>query len=315
MEKFYYAFSDYLQNKFNARVQRVSVNAGFGCPNRDGTLSSEGCIFCNEEGFTNFPAATLPLAEQIKTSITFFKKRFAAEKFIAYFQNASNTYAAPADLKRVFDTIRQFPEIVGLSISTRPDCIDDEKLALIARYSDAYDVWLEYGVQSSHDVTLKTMNRSHTFSQFADAVEMAAGKNIKVSAHVILGLPGERREDMIYTATALSRLPMHGVKMHALHVLRNTALAPLYAEGKMKLLEPSEYVGLVCDFLEHLNPAFVIMRLVSNAKPESLIAPQWINQKQKIIDAIRDEFERRNTKQGVCYHGVGVSLCKAKASS
>lgn len=298
MERYYYSFNEYLQRTFGARVQRVSLNAGFGCPNRDGSLRSDGCIFCNEKGFTNFPEAGLALENQITTCIDFFKERFRATKFIAYFQNSSNTYAPVADLKKAFEVIRKFPEIVGLFISTRPDCIDEEKLDLIAGYNNAYDVWIEFGLQSSNDATLKLISRSHTFSQFAQAVELTTKKNIKVSAHVILGLPGEGRSEMLQTAGALSRLPVSGVKIHILHVLANTTLADWHNKGGIRLLEPQEYVGLACDFLEHLNPEIVIMRLVSNAKSDILIAPQWINQKQKIIDLIHNEFRRRHTKQG-----------------
>lgn len=313
MERYYYSFNEYLQGTFKTRVQRVSVNAGFGCPNRDGTLSADGCIFCNEEGFTNFPTLALSLSEQIITSIAFFKKRFKAKKFIAYFQNASSTYASVDDLKKAFDTIQQFSDIVGLSISTRPDCIDDEKLNLIAGYKDAYDVWIEYGLQSVNDTTLETINRSHTFSQFVTAVEATVKKDIKVSAHVILGLPGEEKEDIITTAKTLSRLPLSGVKIHVLHVLQNTKLARLYETGSIRLFEADEYVGFVCDFLEHLSSDFVIMRLVSNAKPDVLIAPQWVNQKQKILDAINDEFKRRKTKQGIYYQNKSMHLCKAQS--
>jgi len=301
MQDYYYSFNRYLSEKFGARVQRVSVNAGFGCPNRDGTLGSDGCIFCNEEGFANFPAARLGLHEQIRSSMAFFRQRFKAEKFILYFQNASNTHASVAQLKEAFDVVRDFPEMVGLFIATRPDCVDEEKLDLIATYSGDYDVWIEYGLQSSNDATLAAINRSHTFARFKDAVMMTAQKNLKSSCHVIVGLPQEGRSEIIETAQQISRLPLRGVKIHALHVVKETKLAQLYQAGSVRLLGPEEYIGLVCDFLEHLNPGFVIMRLVSNAKPEVLIAPQWINNKQKMLDAIEAEFKRRKTKQGIYY--------------
>jgi radical SAM protein (TIGR01212 family) len=301
MERHYYSFNEYLQSKFGMRVQRLSLNAGFNCPNRDGLLSSEGCIFCNEEGFANFPQATISLDEQIRRSMDYFKTRFKAKKFIAYFQNSTNTYADIADLKKAYDVVNAYPDIVGLFVSTRPDCIDEEKLDLIDSYADKYDTWVEYGLQSVHNKTLRGINRSHTFEQFLDAVKMTQKKRIRVSAHIILGLPGESEGDMIETAKTISRLPISGVKIHALHVLRDTRLALYYEEGKARLLAPDEYVGLVCDFLEHLNPNFVIMRLVSNAKDDLLIAPKWINEKQRILSDIDIEFKRRGTYQGKRY--------------
>ena len=301
MQRHYYSFNEYLQNKFKARVQRISLNAGFGCPNRDGSLNSQGCIFCNEEGFTNFPDTRFSLNEQIERSMEYFKKRFKVEKFIAYFQNASNTYAEPADLKKRYDVIKAYPEIVGLSISTRPDCIDEEKLKLIESYTKKYDVWLECGLQSVHDKTLEKINRSHTYSQFVDALYLAARTRIKIAAHIILGLPEETRHDMLATAEAISKLPLSGVKIHVLHVLRETRLASLYKEDGVKLLTADEYVSLTCDFLEHIRPDIVIMRLVSNAKEDILVAPGWINEKQKILDSINREFDRRKTRQGIKY--------------
>ena len=301
MGKFYYSFNDYLKKRFGVRVHRLSLNAGFACPNRDGTLSREGCIFCNQEGFANFPKSNISLEEQITDSISFFKKRFKAEKFIAYFQNSTNTYASLDKLKKAYDTIKKFDDIVGLSISTRPDCIDEERLNLIKSYSDKYDVWLEYGLQSVHDKTLKDINRGHTFAQFRKAVEATAPKNIKTSCHVILGLSGEVGSDMMETARAISNLPLSGVKIHILHVLKNTKLEDFYRQGKIKLLEEEEYVGLVCDFLEHLNPDFVIMRLVSNAREDILVAPKWINNKQDILKKIDREFEKRGSRQGIKY--------------
>lgn len=299
MQRYYYSFNEYLQKIFKTRVHRVSLNAGFNCPNRDGTLSSEGCIFCNEKGFANFPKPILTLRQQIEKSINLFRQRFKAEKFIAYFQNSTNTYASSKELKRAYDIIKFFPDIVGLFISTRPDCVDEEKLNLIESYADKYEVWIEYGLQSIHDKSLKKINRSHSFAQFLKIIKESSGKNIKIGAHVILGLPGESYEDMIKTAETLSNLPITGVKIHLLHVLRDTKLETLYNQGKIELLEPSEYVSLVCNFLTHLRPDIVITRLVSNARDEVLVAPKWINRKQEILENINSEFQKRGTYQGI----------------
>jgi uncharacterized protein len=298
VEAYYYSFNDYLKNKFGERVHRISLNAGFTCPNKDGTLDNEGCIFCNEEGFSHITKNVPNIQKQIEDGIKFSKDRFKAKKFIAYFQNATNTNASVGELKKAYDSIKLFPEIVGLFISTRPDSIDYEKLNLIKSYSDDYDVWMEYGVQTSNDKTLNILNRKHTFSQSKDAIEKTKKKNIKVAAHVILGLPGETKEDMLTTAESLRELSIDGIKFHVLHVLKDTKLNDLFNSKKVKILEKEEYIGLVCDFLEIMKPDCVVMRLASDANKDILVHPQWINEKQKVIEGIKQEFKRRNTKQG-----------------
>ena len=201
-------------------------------------------------------------------------------------------------LKKAYDVIKEFPDIVGLYISTRPDCIDKKRLDLIESYCKDYDVWLEYGLQSAHERTLKFINRGHTFHDFIKAVDLTAERNIKVGVHVILGLPGETKEDMLKTAEKIAKLPVSGIKFHMLHVLKDTRLEELYNEKRIKLLTFEEYVSVVCDFLEIINPKCVVFRLVSDAKDDYLIAPKWINRKSEVITAIRNEFKRRGTKQG-----------------
>ena len=299
MSQFYYSFSSYLKKKFKSRVQRISLNAGLNCPNRDGTFGFEGCYFCNEQGFVNFDNPEISLDEQIQTSFSFFKKRFKTNKFIAYFQNASNTYASVKKLHAIYDRIKKYPEFVGLFISTRPDCIDEEKLEMISSYKDKYDVWIEYGLQSVHDKTLEFINRRHTFKQFEDALKLTSKYGIKTAAHVILGLPYESRDDMLKTAKVISELNVDGVKIHTFHILKDTKFARIYKEGKILLLGEDEYVKILCDFLEHLKKDCVIMRLVSNARDNVLIAPNWINRKQEVLRKIEEEFKKRKTRQGV----------------
>ncbi len=298
MKGYYYSFSEYLRARYGVRVQRLSLNAGFSCPNRDGTLDQGGCIFCNAEGFAGFTDTRLSLEEQINTSLSACRRRFKAVKFLAYFQNASNTYAPVKRLKETYDVIRKFPEIVGLFISTRPDCIDEEKLDLIASYAGDYEVWIEYGLQSVHNATLKKINRRHDYACFADAVQRTGKRKINVAAHVILGLPGESSREMNRTAKTLADIGVQGVKVHLLHVLRETKLAELYSRGEINLMSETEYVHTVCDFLEELDPGCVIMRLVSNARSDVLIAPQWLNNKAELLKKIEDEFRRRGTYQG-----------------
>lgn len=298
MESYFYSFNDYLQNKYGERVQRLSLNAGFTCPNRDGKIGSEGCIYCNDEGFSPFANACLSLRQQIKRSIGYASKRYKAKKFIAYFQNATNTYAPLSRLKKAYDIIKEFPDIVGLYISTRPDCIDERRLDLIQSYRKDYDVWIEYGLQSAHDRTLRFLNRGHTVHDFVKAAELTAQRNIKVGAHVILGLPGETRADMLKTADKVAKLPVSGIKFHMLHVLKDTKLEEYYKEGRIQLLTFKEYVDTVCDFLEIVNPKCVVFRLVSDASDDYLVAPEWINRKSEVINAIKNEFKRRGTRQG-----------------
>lgn len=299
MKEYFYSFSDYLKEKFGERVQRLSLNAGFTCPNRDGKIGSEGCIYCNDEGYSPFAKSRLSLKQQIRQSMDFASERYKAKKFIAYFQNATNTYAPLDKLKKTYDVIKEFPDIVGLYISTRPDCIDEKGLDLIESYSKNYDVWIEYGLQSIHERTLKFINRGHSVHDFVKAVNMTAARNIKVGVHVILGLPGETRDDMLNTAEKLTKLAVSGIKFHMLHVLKDTKLEQHHKEGKIQLLTFGEYVDVVCDFLEIINPKCVVFRLVSDARDDFLIAPKWINRKSEVITAIKDEFKRRGTKQGM----------------
>lgn len=301
MQKSYFSFSGYLREKFGTKVHRLSLNAGFSCPNRDGTLGTDGCIFCNENGFSHFAGTQIPLKKQIEVAMDFFRKRFKADKFIAYFQNGSSTNADPERLRSAYDVIRDYPDIVGISISTRPDCIDEKRLDLIESYSRDYDVWIEYGLQSVHESSLKSAGRLHTFIDSLNAIKSTSKRNIKIGAHVILGFPGETREDMIETARGLARLPVSGVKLHVLHVLKDTELERRYRAGGIKLLERQEYVSVVCDFLERLSPKCVIFRLISDAEQGILVAPSWINDKQEVIGEIEAEFIRRNTHQGSRY--------------
>ncbi|NQT32053.1 MAG: TIGR01212 family radical SAM protein [Candidatus Omnitrophica bacterium] len=289
----YNSFNQYLRKRYGEKVQRIGLNAGFSCPNKD------GCIFCNEAGFSQFAGTEKSLSAQLEESIRKNKEKRGANKFIAYFQNASGTNAAPEELKEAYDAIKQFPDVVGLFISTRPDCIDGEKLDLIADYADDYEVWIEYGLQTVHEKSLRWMGRGHTFCQTKEAIEMAAQKGIKVGVHVILGIPGESPDDMISTAKEISDLPVSGVKLHVLHVLKNTELERMYLEKRLKLLSKDEYVKRACDFIERLSAECIILRLVSDAKKEYLIAPGWINDKLSVINKIDAEFAKRGTRQGI----------------
>ena len=294
----YYSFSNYLKKKYGTKVRRIGLDAGFSCPHKDDITKEGGCIFCNELGFSSFAGMHMTLEGQIEQAMAEIRSRKGANKFIAYFQNATGTNAEPDRLKEAYDIIKKYPDIVALYISTRPDCMDDEKLDLISGYTSDYEVWVEYGIQSVHDRTLEIVNRGHTFGQAVETIHKTAEKNIKVGAHIILGLPGESGEDMIATAKTMSALPVSGIKLHVLHVLKDTKLEDLYRQGRIDLLSRDDYVELACDFLEHIKPDCVIFRLVSDARKEYLIAPDWINNKLDVIKHIEDKFAERGTSQG-----------------
>ncbi|MFQ5912866.1 MAG: TIGR01212 family radical SAM protein [Nitrospinota bacterium] len=305
----YRSLSSYLRERFGERVQKVSIDAGFTCPNRDGTKATGGCTFCNNRGFSP-PARVEPreIAQQIRQGVAFLRHRTNARKFLAYFQAFTNTYAPVEVLRERYGVIREFPEVVGLVIGTRPDCVPEETLDLIAEFAEGYHVWVEYGLQSASDRTLEIINRAHPVADFADAVERThrrakAGLDLHTCAHVILGLPGETREDMLNTARFVASLPLDGVKIHLLHVLRGTPLEAQYRRGEFRLLEMEEYAGLVCDFLELLPPEMVIQRLTGEAPEEFLVAPRWCLDKNKVFAAIQAKLERRDAYQGKLFPG------------
>ncbi|MFH1504380.1 MAG: TIGR01212 family radical SAM protein [Candidatus Omnitrophota bacterium] len=308
MKERFYSFNSYLRREFGVRTHKISLNAGFNCPNLDGALSSEGCVFCDNKAFSYFANSDpLSLEEQIYKSMDYARKRFKAEKFIAYFQSFSNTYGDIAFLKEQYSVIRKFKDIVGISISTRPDCINDEKLDVIEEFSKDYKVFIEYGLQTCHNKTLKLINRNHTFEDFEKAVELTAKRtNIKIGAHVILGLPRrfdrgmayETKEDVLSTAKTLSKMPIWGIKFHCLHIVKNTALENMYNKGKVSLLSEDEYIDMLISFLEVTPEERVILRLVSDADRNLLIAPLWVNEKQRVLKKIEKEFEKRNAYQG-----------------
>ncbi|MCK4912638.1 MAG: TIGR01212 family radical SAM protein [Candidatus Omnitrophica bacterium] len=300
MDEYFYSFSRYLKDKFGQKVRRISLDAGFDCPNIDGAISSQGCVFCNNKSFSHFSRKSpLSLEEQIIQAKEYIRRRFKANKFIAYFQSNSNTYGDLNFLKKQYDVVRKFDDIVGIAISTRPDCIDEEKLSLIEDFAKDYEVYIEYGLQTIHDKTLKLINRGHTFSDFQRAVELTSKRsNINIGVHVILGLPGEVKSGMLETAKILAKMPIWGVKFHALHVVRDTLLAGMHEQTKLNLLSLDEYVDILVSFLELLPKNQVILRLVSDAHQDLLIAPSWVNDKGRALKMIEDEFRKRQTCQG-----------------
>ncbi len=299
----YYPFSYFLKEKFPFKVHKISIHAGFTCPNRDGLVGIGGCTYCANESFSpNVGETIMPIKEQVEKGMRFLKRRYGAEKFIAYFQAFTNTYADVDTLKTRYEEALFDKDIIGLSIGTRPDCITDEVLNLINSYTEKYHVWIEYGLQSMHDRTLRLINRGHDYKAFKDAVLRTKDKeNIKICAHVILGLPGEDWDDMMKTAQAVSSLGIDGIKLHHLYIAKNTAMANEYFKGNVKTMKVEEYVSLVCDFLERISPDIVIQRLVGDTHGNFLISPIWHMSKGEVFSAITEELRRRNSYQGARY--------------
>ena len=296
----YYPFSRFLKSKFPFKVYKIPVNAGFTCPNIVGEAGSGGCIYCANESFSpNVKERRLSIKEQIQAGKEFLRKRYGAEKFIAYFQSFTNTYADVNVLKERYDQALEEDDIVGISIGTRPDCVSDDVLQLISGYSRKFHTWIEYGLQSMHDRTLIKINRGHLFNDCEDAVNRTKGLGIFICLHVILGLPDENRDDMMKTANAVAMLNVDGLKIHHLYVAKNTALADEYFNGNVKTMSIEEYVPLVVDFLEHIPANITIQRLMGDTNGKFLISPIWTLSKSKILELIKSEFNRRDTFQGV----------------
>jgi len=276
MNKRYNDLNTYFRNIFRCRVQKIAIDAGLTCPNRDGTISTGGCIYCNARGSgTGAYMEGLSIKDQIIKGKKALSKRYKAKKFIAYFQSFSNTYAHLDKLKRLYEEALSVDDVVGLSIGTRPDCINEPVLKLLQDYAKKYMIWIEYGLQSSHDKTLDIINRGHDFQCFKKAVEATKDRGIKICSHVILGLPNEDRTHMLETAKLLAGMNIDGIKLHLLYVVRGTRLEALYRQGNYRCLEQQEFACLVCDFLELLPQKMVIQRLTGDPHPKELVAPLW----------------------------------------
>lgn len=298
MDKRYNQFSAHLKKKFGVKVYKITLDAGFSCPNRDGKISTGGCIFCDDGGsFSQAHSNLLTIEEQINAGTKYLKERFKAKKFMSYFQAFSNTYKPVKDLEKIYSSALKHEDIVGISIGTRPDCVDDEKLKLISTFKDDYYTWIEYGLQSIHDRTLSKINRGHDYDCFLKAYEKTKNLGINVCVHVIFGL-WETHDEIMQTAQELARLGVDGVKIHMLCALKNTKLAKMYENGEISFMDEDEYINTVCDFLELLPKTTTIHRLAGNGFSKTLIAPQWLGKKFECLNKIDQEFIKRNSYQG-----------------
>lgn len=295
----YRSFNNYLTERFGAKVYRVPIDVGFDCPNRDGTRAFGGCTFCDERGSG---APTIDTALDVKSQLTSgverIRRRYGAEKFLAYFQAFSNTYAPEGILRVLYESGLQHPDVVGLCVGTRPDCVPDNVLDLLAEFHQKSFMWLEMGLQSVHNKTLDLINRAHTGEEFFDAVKRAKQRGIPVATHLIFGLPDETPEMMMETVRQVARSGVDGLKIHQLCVYKGTPMEVDYRLNRLPMLEEDVYVQLVADALELLPPDMVIMRLVAEGKREELLVPEWSFEKFRVMDKIVAELKRRGTRQG-----------------
>ncbi len=295
----YHALNFHLRKRFGQRVQKVSLDAGFTCPNVDGTVATGGCVFCDNRSFS--PSRRVrrrPVQEQLDDGIRRLRGRYQVERFLAYFQPATNTYAPVERLRPLYEAALADPRVVGLVIGTRPDCVPPDVLELLAELAQRTYLSVEYGLQTIHDRSLQWMNRGHGYDAFLDAVVRSRGLGFEICAHVMLGLPGESHEDMLATARAVARLGLDAVKLHNLYVVQHTPLADQVAAGQVRLLERDEYVQVLVDFLELLPPETVIERISGEAPPQYFIGPEWCLDKPGLRAAIDAELVLRDSWQG-----------------
>jgi radical SAM protein (TIGR01212 family) len=295
-------YSAWLKEKFGESVRKITIDGGFTCPNRDGTKTLGGCIYCNNSSFNpNQRGAGLSPEEQLKRGIRILQERYSARKFIAYLQPYSNTYKPLEELKSLYHQMLEPVEVVGMALGTRPDCLHTKILDLLDEMAYKKYVSLEIGLQSSHDKTLRTINRGHSFRDFRDVMELCRHRKFDITVHVILGLPGEDRDMIMQTISSLNRLRYDSIKIHNLHVVKDTPLEKKYREGQVKIYEFREYIPLVCDIIEILPPHVTVQRISGEAPPEYLIAPRWCLNKTEIYNAVEKELANRNTRQAGKY--------------
>jgi radical SAM protein (TIGR01212 family) len=302
----YFSSGFWLRRRFGRRVQKVSIDAGFTCPNVDGSVAKGGCTFCDNRSFS--PSRRLPrtgIRGQIDQSIARMRLRYRnCHDFLAYFQPATNTYAPVDKLRRFYEEALGHPQIVGLVIGTRPDCVPEDVLDLLGEIASRTYLAVEYGMQTMHNRSLDWMNRGHHHDAMIDAVERSRGRGFEIGAHVILGLPGESHADMLATARELGRLGIDAVKIHNLYCVKNTPLADQVARGEVRLLDRGEYVRTVVDFIELLPPTMIVDRISGDAPPDYFIGPTWCLDKPAVKAAVLAEFKRRGTCQGIPYGDV-----------
>jgi len=304
-DKPYNDFSSYFKKQFTERIQKIAVDAGFTCPNRDGTKGKGGCTYCNNNAFNPFYCnPRQSITEQLNRGISFFSKKYKTQRYLAYFQAYSNTYADLSVLKKYYEEALSVPDVIGLVIATRPDCINKKILDYLQKLAEQYYIVLEYGIESCNNKTLLDINRGHTFKESIKALEMSKNRGVHVGIHYILGLPGDSRKDNLAHAKILSELPFETLKLHQLQIIKGTQKARQYLQKPemFNLFTREEYIDFVVRFVERLSPHIIIERFTGEAPKELLIAPQWGGVKNFEITAkITKKFKERNTWQGKLY--------------
>jgi len=301
MEARYLNYNQILKTEFSERVQKISINAGFTCPNRDGSKGSGGCTYCNNQTFSpQYCQPDKSVGDQVEEGITFFHHKYKAQLYLAYFQSYTNTYGSIENLKAIYAEALSYPNVVGLVVGTRPDCVSDELLDYFAVLAKKYYVMIEYGIESTNDDTLKFINRGHDYACAEKAIRDTAIRGIRVGAHIILGLPKEEREIILSHAGILSQLPITSLKIHQLQLVKGTKMAIQYAEHPewFELYTANEYIDLAIDFLELLSPGIAIERFVSQSPKELLIAPEWGLKNFEFTAKIEKQLRERNAWQG-----------------
>lgn len=303
-EKPYYSLDYYLKETFGEKTYKVALDGGMSCPNRDGTVSTGGCIFCSNGGSGDFAIKHNKdnnITKQIETAIAFLraKHKFVGNKFIAYFQSFSNTYAPVSYLEDIFSQAIKHPEVCALSIGTRPDCFNEDIYNLLEKLNKTKPVWVELGLQTMHEKTAKLINRGYKLSVFENTVHELRKRNITVIVHVIIGLPGEKAADLYETIDYLNKMDIQGIKLQLLHVLKNTALADMM--GNFKILTLDEYIDILCECITRLSPDIVIHRLTGDGPKDLLIAPEWSKNKRLVLNTLSHELKVHEIYQGQKY--------------
>lgn len=303
-EKRYYNLNYFLRNKFGCKVFKISLDAGFSCPNRDGTISKKGCIFCSERGSGDFAGdRKFSIHKQFEDIKDVMNKKWKSGKYIAYFQAYTNTYAPLEVLKKKYSEALSEDGVVALAIATRPDCLNDDVIELLGEINKKIYLWVELGLQTINDDTAKKINRGYGLEVFEKSLKKLRDKNIDVVVHTIFGLPGETKEDMLSTVDYISSKDIQGVKFHLLHLMKETPLVSLYERGELKFLNQDEYIDIICEAVSRLRNDIVVHRLTGDAPRSLLIGPKWSLKKWEILNSIDKTLEDKDIYQGINYKG------------
>jgi uncharacterized protein len=295
-------FGQNLLHRYGERVHKLAINAGMTCPNRDGSKGIGGCTFCNNTSFSPNAKREPLVSEQIEAGRRVIAKRTGAKQFIAYFQAYTNTYADVEQLSILYRQALAEPDVVGLSIGTRPDCVPDKVLDLLAEFQDqGYEVWLELGLQSIFDHTLDLVNRGHGFAEYKDAITRSRQRGLQVCTHLIVGMPGEGREEALQSLEQVVDLGVDGLKLHPLHVVKGTALANEWRRGEYSTLGFYDYISVAADMIERTPPEVLYHRVTGTARQDILLAPEWCSKKWMVLNGIERELQQRGTRQGAAY--------------